>query len=59
MPTPKKTKFRRKDTKDDESSCRSTKDMAEEMDMRTIFIGTFPISFKCSTLSLTLLDFFK
>ena len=29
------------------------------MDLRTILIGTFPISLKCSTISLTLPDFFK
>ena len=50
MLTPKKTIFGRKATKEDESSCRST----EEMDLGTILIGTFPISLKCSTISLTL-----
>ena len=54
-PTPKKTKFGRKVKEDDESSC----GFAEEMDLRTILIGTFPISLKCSIVSLTLLDFFK
>ena len=29
------------------------------MDLRTIMIGTFPISLKCSTISLTLPYFFK
>ena len=29
------------------------------MDLRTILIGTFPISLNCSTIFLTLLDFFK
>ena len=53
--TPKETKFGRKATKDDESSCRSY----EEMDLRTTLIGTFPISLKCSTISLTSPDFFK
>ena len=33
--------------------------MTKEMDLRTIMIGTFPISFKCSTISLTLPVFFK
>ena len=54
-PTPKKTKFGRKATEDNES----TKEMDEEMDLRTILIGTFPICLKCSTISLTLLYFFK
>ena len=54
-PTPRKTKFGRKATKDYESSCRSD----EEMDLRTILIGIFPISLKCFTLSLTLPYFFK
>ena len=54
-PTLKKTKFERKATKDDES----TEEMDEEMDLRTILIGTFPISLKCSTISLTLPYFFK
>ena len=49
--TPKKTQFERKATEDDES--------IEEMDLRTILIGTFPIFLKCSTISLTLPDFFK
>ena len=53
--TPKKTKFGRKAIEDDES----TKEMDEEMDLRTILIGTFPISLKCSIISLTSLDFFK
>ena len=54
MPTLKKTKFRKKATKDDESSYGSV----EEMDLRTILIGTFSISLKCFTISLTLPDFF-
>ena len=32
---------------------------AEEMDLRTILIGTFPISLKFSTISLTLPGFFN
>ena len=54
-PTSKKTKIGRKATKDEESSYRSD----EEMDLKTILIGTFPISLKCSTISLTLPYFFK
>ena len=54
-PTPQKTKFGRKATDDDEY----TEDMDEEMDLRTILICIFPISLKCSTISLTLPDFFK
>ena len=54
-PTLKKTKFGRKATKDDESSCGSD----EEIDLRTIMIGIFPISLKCSTNSLTVPYFFK
>ena len=54
-PTSKETKFRRKAIKDEESSCESD----EEMDLRTIMIGTFPICLKCSTISLTLPYFFK
>ena len=46
----KKTKFGRKATEDEEFSCRSD----EEVDLRTILIGTFPISLKCSNISLTL-----
>ena len=38
---------------------RSNEEMDEEMDLRTILIGTFPISLNCFTISLTLLDFFK
>ena len=59
MPTPKKTKFGRKPIEDDESSCRSTKAMAEAMDLRTIIISAFPISLKCSTIYLTLPNFFE
>ena len=55
MPTPNKTKFGRKSTEDDESSYRST----EEMDAGTIMIGTIHFYLKCSTISLTFLDFFK
>ena len=33
--------------------------MDEKVDLRTILIGTFPISLKCSTISLTLPYFFK
>ena len=53
--TLKKTKFGRKTTEDEESSCGSN----EEVDLRTIMIGTFPISLKCSTISLILPYFFK
>ena len=55
MPTSKKTKFERKTIEDDESSYKST----EEMDLGTILIDTIPISLNCSTISLTLIDFFK
>ena len=55
MPSPMKTKFRRKAIEDDESNCISI----EDMNLRTILIGTFLISLKCSTISLTLPDFFK
>ena len=48
--TTNKTKFRRKATKDEESNYGSD----VEMDLRTILIGTFPVSLKCSTISLTL-----
>ena len=54
-PNPKKTKFGRQAIKDDEF----TEEMDEEMDLRTTLIGTFLISLKCSTISLTLPDFFK
>ena len=47
-----KTKFGRKVIEDDESS-----GSVEEMDLRIILIGTFPISLKCYTISLTLPDF--
>ena len=33
--------------------------MVEEMDLGPIKISTIPISLKCLTISLTLLDFFK
>ena len=36
MPTPKMTKFGRKAIEDDESSCGSTKEIVEEMDLGTI-----------------------
>ena len=55
MRTSKKTKFGRKNTEDEESSCGSDK----EIDLRTILIGTFFISLKCSTISITLPYFFK
>ena len=54
-PTPKKTKFKRKTTEDDESSC----GFVEEMDLRIIMIGTIPIPLKCSTIFLTLPNLFK
>ena len=54
-PTPKKTKFGRKTTKDNES----IGEMDKEMDLRAILIGTFPIYLKCYVIYLTLLDFFK
>ena len=54
-PTSNKTKFGRKATKYYES----TEEMDEEVDLRTILICTFPISLKCSTISLTLPYFFK
>ena len=53
--TANKTKFGKRATKDDESSCGSK----VEMDLTTIMISKFPVSLKCSTISLTLLDFFK
>ena len=53
--TPRKIKFGWKAMEDEESSC----GFDEEMDLRTILIGTFPISLKCSTISLTLPYFFK
>ena len=59
MPTAKKTKFGRKAIEESESSRRSTKEITEEMDLRTIMIGIIPMSLKCSTISLTLVDFFK
>ena len=58
MPTLKKTKFGRKTTEDDESSCGSTKEITKEVDVGTILIGTILISLKFSIISLTLLDFF-
>ena len=53
--TSKKNKFRRKVTEDEESSC----GYDEEMNLRTILIGTFLVSLKCYTISLTLPYFFK
>ena len=47
--TLKKTKFGKKTIEDDES--------IEEMYLRSIMIGAFPISLKCSTISLTLPNF--
>ena len=54
-PTSHKTKFGRKATEDEESCC----GFGEEVDLRTIMIDTFPISLKCSTISLILPYFFK
>ena len=54
-PTSKKTKFGRKAIEDEESSCGSD----EEMDLKTIMIGTFLVSLKYSIISLTLSYFFK
>ena len=59
MPTPKKTKFGRKTIDDDESRCGSTEEVVEEMDLRTIIMGTIPISLECSTSFLILSNFFK
>ena len=59
MPTSKQTKFGRKVIKDDESSYESIEEVAREMDLRTILIGTIPIYLKCFTISLTFLAFFK
>ena len=53
--TSKKTKIGRKDTEDEESSYGSN----EEMDLKTILIGTFLVYLKCSTISLTLPYLFK
>ena len=53
--TSKKNKFRRKVTEDEESSY----GYDEEMDLRTILIGTFLVSLKCYTISLTLPYFFQ
>ena len=54
-PTTKKTKFGRKATEDEESSC----GFDEEVDLKTIMIVTFLISLKCSTIYPTLPYFFK
>ena len=54
-PTSKKTKIKRRATENEESSYESD----EEMDLKTILIGTFLVSLKCSTISLTLPYFFK
>ena len=52
--TSKKTKFRRKATEYEEyCSC------DKELNLKTIMIGTFLVSLKCSTISLTLPYFFK
>ena len=59
MPTPKKTKFGRKATEDDDSSSKSTEEMVEEMDLGTIMIDTILISLKYSTISITLPNFFE
>ena len=49
-PASKKTKFGKKIIEDKESSC----GFREEMELKTILIGTFLVSLKCSTISLTL-----
>ena len=49
-PTSKKTNFGRKVTKDEESICESD----EEMDLKTIMIGTFLVLLKCYIISLIL-----
>ena len=54
MSTPKKTKFGRRVTEDDESSWGST----EEKDLGTILIGIIPISLNFSITFLTFSDFF-
>ena len=54
-PTSRKTKFGRKAIEDKESSC----GFDEEMNLKTIMIGTFLVSLKRSTVSLTLPYFFK
>ena len=52
--TSKKTKFGKKATKDEEyCSC------DEEIDLKTILLGTFLVSLKCYTISPTLRYFFK
>ena len=58
MSTPKKTKFGRRVTEDDESSWGSTEEMDEEKDLGTILIGIIPISLNCSITFLTFSDFF-
>ena len=55
MPSPKKTKFGRRATKDAKSICNSDK----ETYSRIILIGTIPISLNCFISSLTLPTFFK
>ena len=59
IPTLKKTKFKRKATEDYESSFESTEEMAKEMDLGTILIGTISISLNCFTISLTMPNLFK
>ena len=54
-PILKKTKFGRKAIEDEESSC----EFDEEMDLKTIMIGTFLVSLKRSTISLTIPYFSK
>ena len=53
MATPKKTKYGRKATEDDESSCRSNEGVDKETDLGTILIGTISVSLNCSSSSLT------
>ena len=55
VPTLKKTKFGRKDTKDMESMS----SVDEVMDSGALLIGEIPISLNCSTVSLTLPTIFK
>ena len=55
MPSPNKTKVRRKIIKDVESIC----SLDKETNLGIIFIGTIPISLNCATTSLTLPTFFK
>ena len=55
MPSPENTKFGRRVIDDAKSICNSNK----ETDSIIILIGIIPISLNCSTISLTLLAFFK